>query len=140
MKFTAIYEAIYCYAPDPSYITEMRRIYKRDGETVRGMLEREGLEEDILFLFHGHPAQEGEEGMAPDGLPPKSDIARMIGYAIDAEPELDGSMPSELWDKLQTREEVTAAMRAVVAATKAGILKRVLECIGAGCEDDQEKP
>jgi hypothetical protein len=38
----------------------MRRIEKSNDETMADMLEREGIENDIQFLFVGHPQLEGE--------------------------------------------------------------------------------
>lgn len=58
--------------------------------------------------------------------------------AIDSEPELDGDMPDEMWEHLQTatREEMIIAMRVVVMETKKCIRERLL--FAAGSDDIPE--
>jgi hypothetical protein len=47
--------------------------------------------------------------------------------AVEAEPELPGDMPDEMWEELQTmdREEMVTALRIVVRQTKDGIRDRI---------------
>lgn len=55
-KFTVIHQ--YAAPYSMQYLTQMRRIELREGESVVEMLEREDL--SPLYIFHGHPKLEGE--------------------------------------------------------------------------------
>ena len=47
--------------------------------------------------------------------------------AVEAEPELPGSMPDEMWDAIAgDRDATEEALRIVVRQTKAGIIERLL--------------
>lgn len=53
------------------------------------------------------------------------DRERAVKEAVDAEPELDGEMPDEMWGLIRSdRDAATEALRATVRATKKGILDR----------------
>lgn len=50
----------------------------------------------------------------------------MVLEAIDAEPELPGDMPDEMWDLIRSdRDAATEALRIVVRETKNGIKRRL---------------
>lgn len=59
-KFTAIYTDSWMSGSHRQTLTRMLRVEQRDGETVSDMLKRENID-DLVFLFYGHPAMEGEE-------------------------------------------------------------------------------
>jgi len=59
-KFTAIYVDSWMSGSHRVSSTEMKRIQQNDGETIEEMLEREGIDNNIAFLFNGHPSMEGE--------------------------------------------------------------------------------
>lgn len=61
MKFTAIYVESFQNGSHTISMTKMRRIEQIGDETVRDMLEREGIANDTQFLFVGHPLLQGEE-------------------------------------------------------------------------------
>lgn len=47
--------------------------------------------------------------------------------AVDAEPELPGSMPDEIWDAIKNdRDAAEELLRIVVRQTKVGIIDRLL--------------
>lgn len=48
--------------------------------------------------------------------------------AVDAEPELPGEMPDEMWEVLSSdRDAATKALQIIVRKTKSGIRDRILE-------------
>lgn len=60
MKFTAIFTESWVAGSHMHTLTRMRRIEQLDGETVEDMLAREGIEDNMLYLFEGHPLLQGE--------------------------------------------------------------------------------
>ena len=61
MKYTAIYLHKWVRYGQHYSVALMRRIEKSGDETIADMLEREGIEDNIQFLFVGHPQLEGEQ-------------------------------------------------------------------------------
>lgn len=62
------------------------------------------------------------------GKPRSSDVVlrEQVRAAIDAEPELPGEMPKEIWDMLRSDERAAAeVMRANVRAMKVNIKARL---------------
>lgn len=58
---------------------------------------------------------------------PLVEILETVLAAVDAEPELPGDMPDELWAEIaNNREAATRAFRESVIATKDGIRSRIL--------------
>lgn len=64
-QYTAIYIDSWMSGSHRQSLTQMRRVEQRDGETVVDMLEREGIADCTVFLFHGHPPLQGED--VPNG-------------------------------------------------------------------------
>lgn len=63
--------------------------------------------------------------LAPQGLPPAG--LREAVAAVEAEPELPGPMPDEMYAALQgDRDACAEACRIIVRQTKAGIKSRIL--------------
>lgn len=60
-KFTAIYVENWLAGSHMQFLTKMARIERNDGETPEAMLKREGLEDNIVYLFVGWPRLQGEE-------------------------------------------------------------------------------
>ncbi len=59
-QYTAIYTRRFQIGSHHNTIVNMRRIERRDEETVLAMLKREDIEDDAVFLFLGHPPLQGE--------------------------------------------------------------------------------
>lgn len=60
-KYTAIYVESWMSGSHRYSLTRMKRIEQQQGETVKQMLEREDVADGLVFLFEGHPKQEGED-------------------------------------------------------------------------------
>jgi len=58
--YTAIYIDSWMTGSHRNTITKFRRIEQREGKTVGDMLEREGIADCTVYLFHGHPSLQGE--------------------------------------------------------------------------------
>lgn len=63
MKYTAIYVESFMSGSHRHSMTKMARLTKLINEDVKSMLIRAGIEDSIVFLFHGHPSLEGEENV-----------------------------------------------------------------------------
>ncbi len=61
MKYTAIYLESWVIGSNRHLLVKMRQIEKSGDETIADMLEREGIKDDIQFLFVGHPPLVGDE-------------------------------------------------------------------------------
>lgn len=59
--YTAIYEERWQTGSHWHCLTKIRRIVLNVNETVKDMLIREGIDRDIVYLFHGHSRLQGEK-------------------------------------------------------------------------------
>jgi len=57
--FTVIYVGSWMADSHRNSITKMVRVQQREGETIKEMLDREGLS-SVVFIFHGWPKLQGE--------------------------------------------------------------------------------
>jgi hypothetical protein len=53
MKFTAIYVESWMSGSHHHSITKMKRVEQQKGETVVGMLERNFIKDETVFIFEG---------------------------------------------------------------------------------------
>lgn len=60
-KFTAIYTDHWTAGSNHYTAVRMMQVEQQPGETVVGMLEREGIAGTVQFLFVGHPKMQGQE-------------------------------------------------------------------------------
>lgn len=59
-QYTAIYTNSWMAGSNMQTLVEMRRIERKENETVLDMLISEGIDDSIVYLFKGHPTLQGE--------------------------------------------------------------------------------
>jgi hypothetical protein len=59
-KFTAIYQITLQTGSQWNYLTQVKRIFQKDNETLEEALKKENVYDSLLFLFEGWSKLEGE--------------------------------------------------------------------------------
>lgn len=64
--YTAIWEKRWTSESHSHCLTKFTRFFKKDEETVFDAMKREGIGDEVVYIFEGHPKLIGESHLPPN--------------------------------------------------------------------------